>query len=79
LKTLSVLDDLWVHWSKTDDFVEAEMTMLRAFAEGLDPASRAALHDADRTAPFANIRTHDNTDKDHCITKPTGPLPKRNS
>jgi hypothetical protein len=77
LKMLSVLNDLWVHWSTTDAFIAAEKTMLLSFADCLTPRSRAALHDPSRPAPFANLRTHDATIKDHGITKPTGPLSKR--
>lgn len=75
LKTLTVLDGLWVHWAPTDDYATAEKLMLRAFADALSPGSRAALYDPDRPAPFANLRIFDDTVKRHGITGATGPLP----
>lgn len=75
LKTLAVLDELWEHWAPTPDFADAEKTMLRALPEALSATSRAALHDPERPAPFANLRTHDDTIKRHGITSATRPLP----
>jgi hypothetical protein len=76
LKTLAVLQELWIHWGRTENFAEAEKRMLRAFADQLSPPSRAASHDAERPAPFANLRAHDDTIKRHGITGATGPMIK---
>lgn len=75
LKTLTVLDELSVHWAATDDYATAEKAMLRAFADALSPGSHAALHDPERPAPFANLRIWNDTIKRHGITGATGPLP----
>jgi hypothetical protein len=72
LKTLSVLDQLWVHWGQTPDYEDAEREMLAAFAAGVPSAARMALHDPDRVAPFANLRTHSGAIKAHGIVGATG-------
>jgi len=72
LKTLSVLDELWVHYALTPDFRDAEKQMLRAFADAVSPASRDALHDHERVMPFANLRGFDDRIKLHGITGATG-------
>jgi hypothetical protein len=46
--------------------------MLAAFAAGVPGAERAALHDPDRVAPFANLRTHTGAIKAHGIVGATG-------
>jgi hypothetical protein len=74
LKTLSVLDELWVHYAPTPDFRRTEKGMLRAFAEAVSPASRDALHDHERVMPFANLRGFDDLIKLHGITGATGDL-----
>jgi hypothetical protein len=72
LKTLSVLEDLWVHYAPTPDSKTTERTMLKAFADQVPAAARAGLHDPDRVAPFANLRCWDNAVKRHGIMKATG-------
>ena len=74
LKTLTVLDDLWVHWADTPVSSNAEEDMLSVFAAAVSPAARAALPDRDRVAPFANLRTAGGAIKDHGITGATGDL-----
>jgi hypothetical protein len=75
LRTLSVLDQLWVHWGETPDYESAEHKMLAAFAAGVPAVTRAALHDSDRVAPFANLRTHSGAIKAHGIVGATGDVP----
>jgi hypothetical protein len=74
VKTLAVLDELWVHFAATPDYETAERKMLCAFAAGLSPGSRAALHDSERVGPFANLRTGRDEIKDHGIRGATGDL-----
>jgi hypothetical protein len=76
-QTLATLDDLWVHYARTPDFRAAERTMLTAFGAGVSTASRAALLDAERVAPFANLRNGDQLIKRHGITGATGDLGSR--
>jgi hypothetical protein len=74
LKTLSVLDGLWVHYAATTAEAAAEETMLWEFATAISPSSRQALHDQVLTAPFANVRTHSRAIKGHGFRKATGDL-----
>lgn len=55
LKVLADLRTLHVHVARTDDFVEAERAMLRAFAAAASPEAVADLHDPDNPLPFANL------------------------
>jgi hypothetical protein len=75
LKTLSI-EQLWVHYAATSDYEAAESAMLRAFAEAVSPKSRAALHDRERVAPFANLRDGHDLIKRHGITGATGNVRK---
>jgi hypothetical protein len=77
LKTLAVLDELWVHWAPTPDCAREEKRMLREFSRAVSPASRAALLDDQRVTPFANLRGHDDRIKEHRISGATGDLPGR--
>jgi hypothetical protein len=74
LKTLSVVDELWVHYAPTPDFRMAEKLMLSAFADAVSPGSRDALYDSARVMPFANLRGFDDRVKLHGITGATGEL-----
>ena len=74
LKTLSVLDELWVHYAPTPDFEDAEKLMLLAFSDSVSPRSRAGLHDRERLMPFANLRGFDDRITLHGITGATGDL-----
>ena len=72
LKTLTVLDELWVHWAATSESDIGERTMLTAFVADVSPASCAALHDGARVAPFANLRAGSGHIKQHGVTGATG-------
>ncbi len=74
LKTLSVLEELWVHYTATPGYQTAETDMLKAFANAVSPEARAALHDPLHVAPFANLRTGTGAIKGHGITGATGVL-----
>ncbi len=71
LKTLKVTG-LRVWWAETDAREEYEDALLGAFADAVDAADRAALHDPNVILPFANLRRPDGTPKAHGIT---GSLP----
>jgi hypothetical protein len=71
LKTLSVLEDLHVHYATTADYKEAEEEMLRAFAAGVSPTSRAALPEGEPLMPFANLRDGRWRRRNHGITGAT--------
>ena len=73
-KTLSVLDQLWVHYAPTRDFEDAEKLMLLAFTDSVSPRSAAGSHDRERLMPFANLRGFDDRIKLHGITGATGDL-----
>ena len=75
LKTLRILNDLWVHYAPTPDYNDAEDEMLRTFAQGVSSPSREALYDSVRVMPFANLKDADDLIKDHGIQRATGPMP----
>jgi hypothetical protein len=79
LKTLSVLNDLWVHYAPTPNYDDAEDEMLRTFAGAVSWSSREALHDPVRVMPFANLKDADDLIKDHGIKRATGPMPAANA
>lgn len=55
LKTLSLLDSLWVHYAPCANPGTAELAMLDAFIDAVSASSRAALQDPDLPLPFANL------------------------
>ena len=65
---------VWVHFAATPDFSTAEESALRWWADAVSSRSRAALHDRERVAPFANLRTASGAIKAHGITGATGDL-----
>ncbi len=72
LKLLSCLDDLTVHYSKTDDPDDAESRMIAAFCEGMSEESQAGLVDSLHPFPFANLEWPRGTRKKHGIRNATG-------
>jgi hypothetical protein len=76
LKTLRVLDKLWVHWAPTskDECADAENEMLRAFAAAVSPESKDGLYAPEPVMPFANLRDGHYRRKRHRVTGATGPL-----
>jgi hypothetical protein len=53
LKTLALLDELWVHYGCCDDAEEADAQMLGAFIESVSETGLARLRDPDHPFPFA--------------------------
>lgn len=75
LKTFQSLDLLRVWWAETSAPEEYEDAILNAFAEGIDPATRAALPDPSIVLPFANLQTATGERKKHGITGAALPDP----
>lgn len=73
LKTLSILDELFVHYAYCNEVDEAEQKMLKAFAGGVRAKAREALGDSDRVMPFANLEYPPGNRKRHGITGATAP------
>jgi transcription elongation factor GreA len=68
LKTFRTLDHLRIWWAGTDAAEEYEDAILTAFAEGVGPDARRALHDASVVLPFANLQTATGERKQHGIS-----------
>lgn len=79
LKTLAVLDELWIHWAPTAGYVAAEQAMLEAFAADVSANASAALYRAEPLLPFANLEDANTPRrrKLHGITRTGGPMPAR--
>lgn len=71
LKTLALLDELYVHYAVTTDYKAAEETMLRVFAANLSGRARAALPVGAPAMPFANLRDGDWRRRSHGIGNAT--------
>lgn len=63
IKTLSNLDDLWVHWAVSRSPEESERLTLRTFMDNVSDETRSRLCDPSHPYPFANL---------------TGPLGRKN-
>jgi transcription elongation factor GreA len=68
LKTLSILGDTRVWWSETDAAEEAELALLEAFAEEVDPTSAARLPAGSPILPFANLELPTGERRPHGIS-----------
>lgn len=79
LKTLSVLDDLVVHYAYCDHVNRAEQQMLNAFAKGVSVESREELQDRERVMPFANLEHPPGVRKRHGIIGATAPRKRHSS
>lgn len=59
LKTLAILESLWIHWCPTpkQEPESIESLLLKAFVAGVSPTSRSVYPAADRNRPlpFANL------------------------
>jgi hypothetical protein len=55
IKTLGILNQLYVHFGYCDDVANREHLMLAAFATGVSESSRSLLHDRVHLMPFANL------------------------
>lgn len=83
LRTLEGLESARIWWARTGASEEYEDALLSAFAAGVGPDERAALHDTEVVLPFANLRTPTGARKDTGVTgnllvEPAGtPAPER--
>ena len=68
LKTLTCIDNLYVHPVLTDDPVVVERALLMAFSCGVSASSRLALHDGANRLPFANLEFPEKHRKRHGIS-----------
>ena len=68
LKTLSRLEDLFVHYAPTPDLATAEEQMLRHFCQNVSSQTRAALPDPQLPLPFANLEFPRGRRKPHGLT-----------
>jgi hypothetical protein len=76
LKTLSCLNELYVHYAFCGEEVAAEHAALACFASRVSQVSRAALHDPVNVMPFANLEFPKGTAKAHGITGAREPRKK---
>lgn len=67
LKTLSCLNQLFVHFAYCGDVNTAEHDAIAKFAAKVSAATRAGLHDPLRLMPFANLEFPRGNPKDHGI------------
>ena len=67
LKTLSVLDAVWVHAAETDRPEAAERAALECFIAQVSEPTAAALHDPALPLPFANLELEKSRRKGHGI------------
>jgi hypothetical protein len=74
LKTLSSLNELWVHCAATEAPDAAEDAMLRAFVAGVSATSGNSLHDPTLPIPFANLEWPRGRRKLHGITGSKGDI-----
>jgi hypothetical protein len=77
LKTLRVLDELWVHYARSADPDGDEKLMLKAFVDNLTPAVRVALIDPDLPVPFANLELRKGQRQRHGISGAREPRKKK--
>jgi hypothetical protein len=77
LKTLGVLDELWVHYAACDAVDATERAMVDAFIERASESSRAAVCDPDLPLPFANLEVPGGARKKHGITGAREPRKSR--
>lgn len=62
LKTLSILNELTVFWTETQDVETAEYLesrLLKTFAAGVSESTRKGLFDPDHPFPYANLEIRD--------------------
>ena len=59
LKTLSVLDDLFIHYALSNDPEKVEFRLIDSFASRVSPRTRARIGQRDYPFPFANLELHD--------------------
>jgi hypothetical protein len=76
LKTLSCLDELYVHYAYCGDVDRTEAACIARFAEQVSRQARASLRDPVRVMPFANLEFPKGSAKRHGIRGARAPRPK---
>lgn len=67
LKTLTILPELYVHFAAAQSPTRSEGELIGSFVDGVSAEARAALRDASRPFPFANLEWPPGTRKNHGI------------
>ena len=69
LKTLALLDELYVYYGECSEPDLGEQSLLARFITSVSPQTRAGLRDPERPFPFANLEFPKGNRKDHGISK----------
>ena len=65
LKLLSNLDELWIHYSETDEPEFSEKQIVSNFIDNVSDSSKSLLHDPYLPLPFANLNIPNGMRKAH--------------
>ena len=68
IKTLSVLDETFVHYIETPDAEETEKRLLGAFVSLVSDKTKQRLKDPERPFPYANLEYPKGKRKNHGVT-----------
>lgn len=79
LKTLSCLDELYVHYAYCGNVGRAEDACIARFAEHVSAATRSRLRDPVRLMPFANLEFPQGNAKDHGVRGARAPKARRDA
>ena len=71
IKTLSVLDQTFVHYAEDDDPKSAEYHLLKKFVDNISPETKKNIYDVDHPFPFANLEFPKGQRKQHGVNKST--------
>ena len=71
IKTLSVLDQTFVHYAEDDDPKSVECRLLKTFIDNISSETKKNLYDGDHPFPFANLEFPKGQRKHHGINKST--------
>lgn len=69
IKTLSILDETFVHYVETPDAEETEEQLLKAFVSLVSDRSKQHLKDPDRPFPYANLEYPKRNRKRHGLAR----------
>ncbi len=71
IKTLTILNEIFIHYAESSDPKETESRLIKAFISQVSSSSRRRLRDAERPFPFANLEFPSGIRKDHGISHQT--------
>jgi hypothetical protein len=69
IKTLNVLNQLFVHYIPTQNPIPTEEKILRAFVSQVSKSTLDNLHDKTLPIPFANLELEKGNRKNHGVSK----------